>query len=60
MHNGLFQVAGDKGDAHLCDFLESEYLTEQVEDIKEVGHLITKLKRVGDGLGIHLMDKDMA
>jgi len=56
----LHKVAGEKGDAHLCDFLESEYLAEQVEDIKEMGHLITKIKRVGDGLGIHLMDKEMA
>merc|ERR1711936_1323071 len=27
----LHKVAGDKGDGHLCDFLESEYLAEQVE-----------------------------
>merc|ERR1712210_250500 len=26
----LHKVAGDKGDGHLCDFLESEYLAEQV------------------------------
>merc|ERR1712119_27496 len=26
----LHKVAGDKGDGHLCDFLESEYLEEQV------------------------------
>merc|ERR1712013_737487 len=25
----IHKVAGDKGDGHLCDFLESEYLTEQ-------------------------------
>merc|ERR1712013_831793 len=30
----IHKVAGDKGDGHLCDFLESEYLTEQVEGIK--------------------------
>merc|ERR1711971_1296946 len=30
----LHKVAGDKGDGHLCDFLESEYLGEQVEGIK--------------------------
>merc|ERR1712037_428953 len=30
----LHKVAGDKGDGHLCDFLESEYLAEQVEGIK--------------------------
>merc|ERR1712183_1092804 len=43
----------------LCDFLESEYLGEQVEGIKAIGDLITKMKRAGDGLGLHLIDKEM-
>merc|ERR1711934_122300 len=55
----LYKVAGDKGDGHLCDFLESEYLGEQVEGIKAIGDLITKMKRAGDGLGLHLIDKEM-
>merc|ERR1712037_1060731 len=55
----LDKVAGDKGDGHLCDFLESEYLGEQVEGIKAIGDLITKMKRAGDGLGLHLIDKEM-
>merc|ERR1712108_57216 len=55
----LHKVAGDKGDGHLCDFLESEYLGEQVEGIKSIGDLITKMKRAGDGLGLHLIDKEM-
>merc|ERR1719431_2433530 len=49
-----------KGDAHLCDFLESEYLNEQVDSIKEIADMITKIKRAGDGLGLHLMDKEMS
>merc|ERR1719341_3129907 len=32
-------------------FLESNYLDEQVEGIKEIGDFITKIKRAGDGLG---------
>ena len=55
----LHKVAGDKGDGHLCDFLESEYLGEQVEGIKSIGDLITKMKRAGDGLGLHLIDMEM-
>merc|ERR1712115_695677 len=55
----IAKVAGDKGDGHLCDFLESEYLSEQVEGIKAVGDLITKMKRAGDGLGLHIIDKEM-
>merc|ERR1712108_97536 len=55
----LHKAAGDKGDGPLCDFLESEYLGEQVEGIKSIGDLITKMKRAGDGLGLHLIDKEM-
>merc|ERR1712113_373525 len=55
----LHKVAGDKGDGHLCDFLESEYLAEQVEGIKAIGDLIVKMKRAGDGLGLYLIDKEM-
>merc|ERR1711970_584093 len=56
----LHKACDSKGDGHLCDFLESEYLGEQVEGIKSIGDLITKMKRAGDGLGLHLIDKEMA
>ena len=55
----LHKASESKGDAHLCDFLEAEYLTEQVEGIKEIGDMITKIKRAGDGLGLHIMDKEI-
>ena len=55
----MHKVAGDCGDAHLCDFLESEYLNEQVDGIKEIGDMITKMKRAGDGLGLHILDKEI-
>ena len=48
------------GDAHLCDFLEAEYLGEQVDGIKEISCLITKMKNVGPGLGWHTIDKELA
>merc|ERR1711893_524336 len=54
----LHTKAGDKGDAHLCDFLEGNYLNEQVDGIKEIGDMITKIKRAGDGLGLHIIDKE--
>merc|ERR1712243_512914 len=41
----LHVAAGNHGDAHLCDFLESNYLDEQVDGIKEIGDMITKLQR---------------
>ena len=55
----LHKASDSKGDAHLCDFLEAEYLGEQVEGIKEIGDMITKIKRAGDGLGLHIMDKEI-
>jgi len=55
----LHKVAEKHGDAQLTDFLEGEYLKEQVEAQKEIGDLITKMKRVGDGLGVHIIDKEM-
>jgi len=47
------------GDAHLCDFIESEFLDEQVTGIKELSDWITKMKRAGPGLGYHLIDQEI-
>jgi len=53
----LHKLADSHGDAQLTDFLESEYLGEQVEAIKKLGDLITQAKRAGNGLGEYLFDK---
>merc|ERR1711911_151847 len=37
--------------------LQANYLDEQVEGIKEISDMVTKLKRAGDGLGTHIIDK---
>jgi len=55
----LHKVAADNGDAHLTDFLEEHFLDEQVEAIKKLADLITRLKLAGDGLGVYLFDKDL-
>lgn len=56
----LHKVATNAADPHLCDFVESEFLGEQVEAIKKLGEMITKLKRAGpQGLGEYLFDKDI-
>jgi len=54
----LHVIAGKHGDAQLCDFIETEYLEEQVNAIKEIGDHITNLKRVGTGLGEYIYDKE--
>lgn len=56
----LHALATTHNDPHLTDFLEEEFLDEQVEDIKKVGDLITRLKRAGpEGLGEYIFDKDI-
>ena len=41
----------------MADFLEGNYLAEQVEAIKELGDHITNLKRVGTGHGEYHFDR---
>uniref|UniRef100_A0A6M2E8P7 Ferritin n=1 Tax=Amblyomma tuberculatum TaxID=48802 RepID=A0A6M2E8P7_9ACAR len=54
----LHKLATNHDDAQLCDFLESEYLAEQVKAIKELSDYVTNLKRVGPGLGEYMFDKE--
>ena len=42
----------------MADWLESEFLEEQVQSIKEISEYITNLKRVGPGLGEYMFDKE--
>jgi len=55
----IHDKASQHSDAHLTDFLEGTFLDEQVKAIKELADLITKMKRVGEGLGWHMLDKEM-
>lgn len=54
----LHKLGDSHGDAQFCDFVESEYLEEQVTAIKEISDHITQLKRVGPGLGEYMYDKE--
>ena len=53
----LHETSSSHNDAHLNDFLEENYLDEQVESINEISKLLTNAKRCGDGLGIYQFDK---
>ncbi|KAJ3366984.1 Stores iron in a soluble, non-toxic, readily available form [Allomyces javanicus] len=56
----LHAVADQNSDPHMADFIESEFLGEQVEAIKKISDFLTQLNRVGaDGLGLYLWDKDL-
>ena len=56
----LHAVGSSHNDAHLCDFIEAEYLEEQVESINHLGKMITKLQRAGPGLGEFMFDKELS
>ena len=56
----LHSIAGEEKDAHLCSFVEENYLDEQVKAIRELSDLLTKMKRAGDGVGLHIIDKELA
>ncbi|XP_078387947.1 ferritin heavy chain B-like isoform X1 [Cetorhinus maximus] len=56
----LHKLASEQNDPILCEFLESNYLNEQIEAIKKLGDHITNLKRLGapeNGMGEYLFDK---
>jgi len=54
----IHNIAGDRNDPQLCDFLETHYLEEQVKAIKELSDHLTNIERVGTGLGEFIFDKD--
>lgn len=55
----LNKVASQEDDYELEDFVASEFLHEQVEDIKRAADLVTQLNLAGGtGLGLYLFDKN--
>ena len=55
----MHQLATSKSDVHLTHFIEDECLDKQIESIRQLGDMITQLKRAGLGLGEHIFDKDL-
>ena len=55
----MHEIASGHNDANMCDFLESEFLQEQVDAIKEIGDHVTNLRRVGEGLGVFMFDQKL-
>ncbi|XP_078435472.1 ferritin-4, chloroplastic-like [Wolffia australiana] len=53
----LHAVADANGDVHLADFIESEFLEEQVEAIKKISEYVAQLRRVGKGHGVWHFDR---
>ena len=55
----MHKAASKHDDPQLTDYIEGEYLKEQVKSIKEFADLITKVKRAGDTVGLHIIDKEL-
>ncbi|BFZ15734.1 hypothetical protein BsWGS_18773 [Bradybaena similaris] len=54
----LHHVAEKANDVQLGDFVQDEFLTHQVDAIKQMTDLIAQLNRAGTGLGEYLFDKE--
>ncbi|VDP92397.1 unnamed protein product [Echinostoma caproni] len=53
----IHALAAQHEDPATQDFLEAEFLKEQVESISKFAHYVTQTKRTGNGLGEYLFDK---
>ncbi|XP_034879460.1 ferritin light chain-like [Mirounga leonina] len=56
----LHDLASTHADAHVCDFLESHFLGEEVKTIKKMGDHLTNLRRLScpqAGLGEYLFER---
>uniref|UniRef100_A0A0D9XN81 Ferritin n=1 Tax=Leersia perrieri TaxID=77586 RepID=A0A0D9XN81_9ORYZ len=58
LHN-LHSVASRCNDPQLTDFVESEFLAEQVEAIKKISEYVAQLRRVGKGHGVWHFDQKL-
>ncbi|GMI71440.1 hypothetical protein HRI_000813300 [Hibiscus trionum] len=53
----LHNVAGQNNDPQMADFIESVFLSEQVEAIKKISEYVSQLRRVGKGHGVWHFDQ---
>ncbi|XP_034060735.1 ferritin, heavy subunit-like isoform X2 [Gymnodraco acuticeps] len=56
----LQKLAAEHNDPHLCDFIETHFLDEQVKSIKQLGDWISNLRLMGapqSGMAEYLFDK---
>ncbi|XP_022755539.1 ferritin-3, chloroplastic-like [Durio zibethinus] len=53
----LHKMADKVNDVHLEDFIETEFLTEQVESIRKLSEYVAQLRRVGRGHGVWHFDQ---
>ncbi|EDX01529.2 ferritin heavy chain [Drosophila yakuba] len=56
----LHALAGKESDPNLCDFIEANFLQEQVDGQKILADYISQLERAQNDVGAYLFDKYMA
>lgn len=44
----------------LADYLEGEFIQDQVKDIRKVARFVSELRRIGKGLGVFHFDRELA
>jgi ferritin heavy chain len=55
----MHKIASLQNDPHFSNFIESQFLDEQVDSIREIASKITELKRVGPRLGEEFIDQTL-
>ncbi|KAL2484881.1 Ferritin-1 [Abeliophyllum distichum] len=55
----VHSVADQNNDPQMTDFIESEFLKEQVEAIKKIAEYVTQLRMVGKGHGVWHFDQKL-
>nr|AIA24539.1 iron-binding protein [Bactrocera dorsalis] len=55
----LHALANEHSDPHLSDFLETNFLIEQVDALKQLADYITQIERCEKELGVHIFDNDI-
>ncbi|KAF8102022.1 hypothetical protein N665_0201s0313 [Sinapis alba] len=55
----VHSVASKNDDVQLADFIESEFLNEQVEAIKKISEYVAQLRRLGKGHGTWHFDQEL-
>ena len=56
----LHSIADKHSDAALTDFVEGDLLDDQVKSVKEHAVYVSQLRRVGKGLGVYEVDRQLA
>eukprot|EP01023_Acetabularia_acetabulum_P009789 TRINITY_DN1442_c0_g1_i1.p1 TRINITY_DN1442_c0_g1~~TRINITY_DN1442_c0_g1_i1.p1 ORF type:complete len:245 (-),score=33.91 TRINITY_DN1442_c0_g1_i1:336-1070(-) len=55
----VWAVADKVNDAQMQDFIEGEYLKDQVADIKKVAQFVSRLRRIGKGHAVFHFDLEL-